>query len=36
VAADSEDFMILANTVLIQSQSVTDRQTNTDGQTTRR
>ena len=30
MAADSEDFVILACTVLIQSQSVMDRQTNTD------
>jgi len=30
VAADSEDFVILACTMLIQSQSVMDRQTNTD------
>jgi len=30
VAADSEDFVILACAVLIQSQSVMDRQTNTD------
>jgi len=30
VAADSEDIVILACTVLIQSQSVMDRQTNTD------
>jgi len=30
VAADSEYFVILASTVLIQSQSVTNRQTNTD------
>jgi len=36
VAADSEDFVILASTVLIQLQSVTDRQTNTDRQTTQR
>jgi len=30
VAADNEDFVILACTVLIQSQSVMDRQTKTD------
>ena len=30
MAADSEDFVILACTILIQSQSVMDRQTNTD------
>ena len=30
MAADSEDFVILACTVLIQSQSEMDRQTNTD------
>ena len=30
MAADSEDFVILASTVLIQSQSMMDRQKNTD------